>query len=284
MTATVPESARGSGPGNEDARRALAAGVAPRRFGALYIVEHRIRALRGYASSAILTSLGNPIVYLFALGVGLASLVPEGIGGVSYLEFVAPALLCAAAMTVAANETTYPIVAGFKWNPIFYGMNASPIAGAQIVQGIMIFLALRMTFAVGVYFAVILAFGAVPSVWGIVTVPIAVLTGMAIGLLISSYSSTLKDERGQLAMVMRFGFTPMFLFSGTFFPLEQLPLYLQPIGWVSPLWHGVELGRLAAYGNAIPAWLIAVHIGYLVSIVAIGLWSTSRTVTRRLAG
>jgi len=286
MTAIVPESARASGPDheNENARRALAAGVAPRKFGALYIVEHRIRALRGYASSAILTSLGNPIVYLFALGVGLASLVPEGIGGVSYLEFVAPALLCAAAMTVAANETTYPIVAGFKWNPIFFGMNASPIAGAQIVQGVMIFIALRMTFAVAVYYAVILAFGAVPSVWGIVTVPIAVLTGMAIGLLISSYSATLKDERGQLAMVMRFGFTPMFLFSGTFFPLEQLPIYLQPIGWVSPLWHGVELGRLAAYGHAIEPWLIAVHIGYLVSIVVIGLWSTSRTMTRRLAG
>ncbi|BAU33211.1 ABC transporter permease [Microcella alkaliphila] len=284
MTATVPESARASGPDNEDARRALAAGVAPRKYGALYIVEHRIRALRGYASSAILTSLGNPIVYLFALGVGLASLVPEGIGGVSYLEFVAPALLCAAAMTVAANETTYPIVAGFKWNPIFHGMNASPIQGNQIVQGIMLFIALRMTFAVAVYYAVILAFGAVPSVWGILTVPIAVLTGMAIGLLISSYSATLKDERGQLAMVMRFGFTPMFLFSGTFFPLEQLPIYLQPIGWVSPLWHGVELGRLAAYGHDIAPWLIAVHIGYLVSIVVIGLWSTSRTVTRRLAG
>lgn len=269
---------------SDDAQRALAGGALPRRNGALYVLEHRIRALRGYASSAVMTSIGNPIVYLFALGVGLASLVPEGLGGVSYLEFVAPALLCAAAMTVAANETTYPIVAGFKWNPIFFGMNASPITGRQIVHGTMLFIALRMTFAVAVYYAVILVFGAVPSVWGILSVPIAVLTGMAIGLLIASYASTLKDERGQLAMVMRFGFTPMFLFSGTFFPLDQLPLYLQPVGWISPLWHGVELGRLASYGHGIEPWLIAVHVGYLASIVVIGLWSTSRTVTRRLAG
>lgn len=267
-----------------DAQRAIAGGVAPRRFGSLYIFEHRMRALRGYVSSAFFTSLGNPIVYLFALGVGLASLVPEGIGGVSYLQFVAPALLCTAAMTVAANETTYPIVAGFKWNPIFYGMNASPITGAQIVNGTMLFIAFRMTFAVGIYYAVILAFDAVPSVWGLLSIPIAVLTGMAIGLLISSYASTLKDERGQLAMVMRFGFTPMFLFSGTFFPLEQLPIYLQPIGWISPLWHGVELGRLVSYGQTEPAWLTAVHLGYLISIIVIGLWSTQRTFARRLNG
>ena len=289
MTDSAPDVRPASGSsspesGSEDARRALAAGVAPRRFGAFYILEHRIRALRGYALSAVMTSLGNPIVYLFALGVGLASLVPGGIAGVSYLEFVAPALLCTAAMTFAANETTYPIVAGFKWNPIFHGMNASPITGRQIVHGTMMFIALRMVFDVGVYYAVILAFGAVPSPWGVLTVAIAVLTGMAIGLLISSYSATLKDERGQLAMVMRFGFTPMFLFSGTFFPLSELPPSLQPIGWISPLWHGVELGRFVSYGQPIEPWLIAVHIGYLVSIVVIGLWSTSRTVTRRLAG
>lgn len=277
-TASTPRSDKA------DAQRAIAGGVAPRRFGSLYIFEHRMRALRGYIASAFFTSLGNPIVYLFALGVGLASLVPEGINGVSYLQFVAPALLCTAAMTVAANETTYPIVAGFKWNPIFYGMNASPITGAQIVNGTMLFIAFRMMFAVGIYYAVILAFDAVPSAWGILSVPIAVLTGMAIGLLISSYAATLKDERGQLAMVMRFGFTPMFLFSGTFFPLDQLPIYLQPIGWISPLWHGVELGRLVSYGQTEPAWLTAVHLGYLVSIIVIGLWSTQRTFTRRLNG
>lgn len=92
----------------DDARRAVQGGAAPRRFGAWYVAEHRLLAMKGYAGDALFQSLGNPLIYLFALGVGLASLVPQGVGGVTYLQFVAPALMATAAMTVAANETSYP--------------------------------------------------------------------------------------------------------------------------------------------------------------------------------
>ena len=287
---TAPGSAHrfASGGPDQDARpasardRALAGGAAPRRWGSWYVAEHRLRAMRGYLQSVLFQSFGNPLVYLFALGVGLASLVPQGIGDVGYLQFVAPALMATAAMTVAANETTYPIMMGFKWNPIFFGMNASPISGAQIVNGIMIAVAARMVVTVGIYYLVILLFGAVPSMWGMLTIPIAALTGMAIGLAITAYTSRIEEDRGQMAMLMRFGITPMFLFSGTFFPLDQLPALLQPLGWLSPLWHGTELGRVAAYGAVEPVWLTVTHVGYLMSLVVIGLWSARRTFTRRL--
>ena len=211
----------------EDSRRAIAGGAAPRRWGSWYIAEHRIRAMKGYAGDAIFQSFGNPLIYLFALGVGLASLVPQGVGGVTYLQFVAPALMATAAMTVAANETSYPVLMGFKWNPIFFGMNASPITGAQIVNGMMIQIALRAFVTVAIYFGVIVLFGGVPSATGWLAIGAATLTGMAIGVAISSYTSTITEDRGQMAMLQRSGITPLFLFSGTFFPLEQLPIFLQ---------------------------------------------------------
>jgi lipooligosaccharide transport system permease protein len=105
---------------------------------------------------------------------------------------------------------------------------------------------------------------------------------MAIGLVMASYTSTITEDKGQMAMLQRFGITPLFLFSGTFFPLEQLPVYLQPIGWISPLWHGTELGRVFSYGSAEPAWLTVTHVAYLVTLIVVGLWVTRRHFTKRL--
>ena len=269
------------------AERALAAGVKPRKYGSWYVAEHRIRSMRSYFQTIIATSIGNPLVYLFALGVGLASLVDksqvgQGVAGVGYLAFVAPALLATAAVTVAGEEATYPMMMGFKWNPIFYGMNAAPISGNQIVNGMTIAILARMLPTTVLYFVVMVLFGAVPSTLGIVSVFSAVLTGLAVALVIMSYTSRIEEDKGQMAMIMRFGILPMFLFSGTFFPLTQLPVYLQWIGWISPLWHGTELGRVLSYGMAEPTWLTVVHVAYLGALCFFGWKVTQRVVTRRL--
>jgi lipooligosaccharide transport system permease protein len=267
--------------------RALAGGVKPRRWGSWYVAEHRIYAMRAYLSSIAATSVGNPVVYLFALGVGLASLVttqiPNGDGpAVSYLAFVAPALLASAAVTAAAEETTYPFMMGFKWNPIFYAMNAAPISGNQIANGMFISVLARVIPTAGIYFLVMIAFGAVPASTGFLGILTASLTGLAVGCLIGQYTARIEEDKGQMAMIMRFGIMPMFLFSGTFFPLTQLPIYLQWIGWISPLWHGTELGRVVAYNLDEPAWLTAVHVAYLVALTVVGWLITQRVVTRRL--
>ena len=254
----------------------------PRRWGSWYVAEHRIRGMRSYLRTIIATSIGNPLVYLFALGVGLASLVSTPMGGVSYLTFVAPALLATAAVTVAAEESTYPMMMGFKWNPIFFAMNAAPISGKQIVNGMIIGMLARVVPTCAIYFVVMVLFGAVPSSLGFVGVLSASFTGLAVGVVIMSYTSTIEEDKGQMAMIMRFGITPMFLFSGTFFPLTTLPLYLQWIGWISPLWHGTELGRVLAYGASEPVWLTLVHVVYLVALAVFGWKRTQVVVERRL--
>ncbi|MCU1403242.1 MAG: transporter permease [Microbacteriaceae bacterium] len=266
---------------------AMVGGVKPRRYGSWYVAEHRIRSMRSYLQTIVATSIGNPLVYLFALGVGLASLIdtnlgPTGFNGISYLAFVAPALLCTAAVTVAAEESTYPMMMGFKWNPIFYGMNAAPITGNQIVNGMVISILARIIPTCAIYFVVMLLFGAVASPWGALGILVASLTGISVGLVIMSYTSRIEEDKGQMAMIMRFGITPMFLFSGTFFSLGQMPIYLQWIGWISPLWHGTELGRVLSYGASEPTWLTVLHIAYPLALCWFGWKATQRVVTRRL--
>jgi ABC-type multidrug transport system permease subunit len=270
-----------------DLERGVALAARARRWGAWYVAEHRFRVMRSYLQTVLLTGIGNPLVYLFAMGVGLASLVdsnlgPGAIGGVSYLVFVAPALLCAAGITVATEEFTYPIMLGFKWNPVFYGMNASPLRPGQIIDGIVLSVLVRMLLTCLLYYLFMLLFGAVPDAAGWLAVPVAVLTGLAFGAVLMGYTSTLTEDTGQLAMVMRFVVLPMTLFSGTFFPLAQLPLYLQWIGWISPLWHGTELARVFSYGYAEPIWLTVLHVVYLAVLVVVGWAWARRVAVRRL--
>jgi len=225
-------------------------------------------------------------MYLFALGVGLATLVDKNsagaFSGASYLAFVAPALICSAAVTAAVEECTYPILMGFKWNAIFYGMNAAPLTGRQIVNGVFIAVIARILPTTIIFFLVMLVFGAVPSPWGWLNVPIATLTGMSFGVVIASYMATVETDAGQPAFIQRFIIAPLLLFSGTFFPLDSMPIYLQWIGWISPLWHGTQLGRDVSYGQVEPGWLIAVHIIYPVALCIFGWVRTQQVVTKRL--
>jgi lipooligosaccharide transport system permease protein len=271
-----------STPSTRSGTESIRAGAKPRRWGSFYVAEHRLRAMRTYLQTLLVTGFGNPLLYLFGLGVGLARLVNAPVGGATYLEFVAPALLASAAVTVASEEFTYPVLMGFKWNPIFFGMNAAPISGLQIVNGLIMSIFVRMLPTVGVYYVFMLLFGAVPRASGVIDIVVAVLTGMAVGIMIMAYTSTIKDDHGQMAIIQRFILMPMFLFSGTFFPLATLPVYLQWIGWISPLWHGTQLGRALTYGLHEPGWLVAVHIVYLVLLAVVGWFLAVRQFTKRL--
>lgn len=255
-----------------------------RRWGAWYVTEHKIRQMRGYVGTLLATALGTPVLYLFAFGIGLATLITDNVGptpGVSYLEFVAPALLASAAVLVAMEEYTFGILLGLKWNATYVGMNASPITGRQIVDGIMLFVLLRMIVTCGIYFLVMLAFGAVDSPGSVLTVVAGLLAGFAFSP-IAAYSATIQEDRGQFAILQRTIILPLTLFSGTVFPLTQLPLFLQWIGWLSPLWHASELGRQFVYGPTEAIWLTVIHVGYLLLLGLIGWQWCVRNVTRRL--
>ena len=262
-------------------------GRKPRRFGSWYVTEHMVRAMRAYGWTIIVGALGQPIIYLLGLVVGLAALIdaPIDIGGtqVSYLVFVAPALLMSATIAVATEELTYPVMAGFKWRRYFYGFSASPLAPGQIASGVVFGATARMVVAGIGYLAFLLLFGAIPSgVIGWLAVLVSVLAGLAFGVPLLAYAASIQDDKGQFALVQRFLFMPMFLFSGTFYPLATLPIWLQWIGWISPLWHAAELGRALTFGQVIEPWLLAIHVSYLVALTVVGFLIARRLFARRL--
>ncbi|MCU1426686.1 MAG: type transporter, partial [Actinomycetia bacterium] len=129
--------------------------------------------------------------------------------------------------------------------------------------------------------AIAALFGAVPSAWGVLAIPAAALCGCAFAAPLSAFSATQETDLG-FPIIMRLGIIPLFLFSGTFFPVKQLPGWVQPLTALSPLWHGVELCRAATTGRA-HLWPVLGHIAVLVAFVAIGSWFGRRTFTRRLA-
>ena len=262
---------------------ALAAAVRPRRFGAWYVAEHRLRSMRAYGGTIVAGGIGQPLLYLLGIGLGLAAFLDQPIasgahGPVSYLWFVAPALMASATIGVALDEFTYSVLEGFKWRRLFWAMNASPVSPEQIATGLVIAVVGRMAFVAVAYGVLVVLFGATGSVLGALLTPlVAILGGLAFGLPLLAYSASIREETGQFAVVQRFVFTPLFLFSGTFYPLATLPIWLQPIGWVSPVWHAAEVGRALSYGSPPGAWPVWAHLLVLV-VLAAGGWFVGRRV------
>jgi lipooligosaccharide transport system permease protein len=124
------------------------------------------------------------------------------------------------------------------------------------------------------------AFGALVLPVGVLALPAAVLTGLAFAAPVAAFAAWVQNDAG-FAALMRFGIVPMFLFSGTFFPVDQLPAVLQPVAYATPLWHGVSLSRGLSIGDLDPL-LAMVNVGYLTALVVIGVWLARRQFAKRL--
>lgn len=247
---------------------------------AYWMAQYR-RTWRGSAFSTVLEPLG----FLAALGLGLGVLVDRGtgsatLGGVGYLEFIAPGLLAATAMQAASFESTYPVMGAIKWNKQYHGMLATPLRVGDVLAGHLLFVVFRVTVTATAFLVVMTLFGVIGSAWGVLMLPVAVLVGLAFSPAIFAFSAT-RYTHAAFAMLFRFGIMPMFLFSGTFFPVEQLPDAIEPVAWLVPLWHGVDLCRDLALGT--PSVGVAlVHVGYLTVWAAVGTVVALRTFRRRL--
>jgi lipooligosaccharide transport system permease protein len=249
----------------------------------LRVYEYWLMQYRRVWRGTVITSIINPVFYLGALGVGLGSIVNKSGGaplGVPYLDFVAPGMLASAAMQLGSNEASWPVMGSFRWTRQYFAMIATPIGVRDVVLGHQLWMLVRLAGTSVVYLAVIAAFGGVNSFWGILALPAAVLVGAAFTAPLAAYAATL-DNDAALVPINRFVILPMFLFSGTFFPVSRLPLPLEWLAYVTPLWHGVDLCRDLTLGN-VHLWRTLGHIAYLLVLVVGGLVWAQRTYAKRL--
>ena len=225
----------------------------------------------------------QPALYLAAMGLGLGQLVDAHSGtvaGLPYLDFVAPGLLVASSMQLAAGEGMWPVLAGVKWIRFFHGVVATPIRPGEVYIGHIVWVSIRTMLSASAFLIVAAVLGAIESPWGVLAIPAAALTGAAFMAPISAFSVT-QDSDVSFPMMMRLGVLPLFLFSGTFFPISQLPRGLEVLAVFSPLWHGVELARAATTGT-FDGPAILFHIAFLSACVAIGAYYGTRNFARRL--
>lgn len=252
--------------------------------GSLLVIERNARVYRRTWRGSVISTFMNPILYLLAMGLGVGSLVDAG-GGTfqldfGYLEFIAPGLLAAATMTTAAGESLFPVMAGMKWTKHYNSALSTPVSSRDLVVGHFGWVTFRILFTAVVFTGVMVAFGTISISRALLVVPPSVIVGLAFAGPITAYGAQLENETG-LTTIFRFVITPLFLFSGTFFPIDLLPSWMQPVAYVTPLWHGVEVTRAAALGID-TAWHPALHLAVMLAFLAVGAVIADRFYRRRL--
>lgn len=236
------------------------------------------RTWRGSAFTAFV----QPLLFLGAMGLGLGGLVDDAGGdtaGVDYLVFVAPGLLAASALLSAAGESLWGVMGGVKWMGQFNSMVTTAMTPGDVYGGLVLSTGVRSLIAAVPFLAIAAALGGVTSWWAPLALVPTVFTAMVASAVLSAYSVS-RESDSSFPVIMRLGIIPLFLFSGTFFPVDQLPDAVQPVAWVSPLWHAVEAARDATTGT-IDA-VTALHLAVLVALLAAALPFGIRNFTRRL--
>ena len=250
----------------------------------LRVFESEARVYRRVWRGSVVSSFLNPVLYLLAMGVGLGTLVdanlPAGLEGVSYLTYLAPGLLAATAMQTGAGEGAGKVMAGLKWTKTYHATLATPIGVGSLVIGHVLWSAARVAMVSVVFAAVMAAFRVAPVWESLLCAGPAILVGTAMAAGTTAFTARLKRENG-LPMLFRFVVIPMFLFSGAFFPISQLPGWLQSIAYVTPLYHGVELCRAIVVGTApgVDPWL---SVAYLAAWIVVGTALVVRPFAKRL--
>jgi len=263
----------------------LIARVAPRflvggRRAGLLIERNLLVYRRGWLM--IVSGFFEPLFYLLSIGLGIGALVgaiPLGDGRtVPYTAFVAPALLATSAMNGAIYDSTFNVYFKLKYAKTYDAILATPVGVGDVAVGEIGWALIRGALYAGTFLLVMLAMGLVSSPWAILAFPASLLIGFAFGaagMAATSFMRTWQDfDLVQLVIL------PLFLFSGTFYPLTTYPEPVRLLVELTPLYHGVDLVRGLTTGALGPGMLV--HVAYLMVMGLVGLAITSRRLERLL--
>lgn len=254
--------------------------------GAARLVDYWAIIYRRTWKGSAVSSFVTPLFYVLAMGVLLGDYVqgdPAQLEGASsYLVFIAPGLLAAQAMQTVFGEVTYPVMGMVKWHKTYFGMTATPLGVPEVILGHLGFVLFRVALTCGVFTLVLAPFGVFATVTGaVLAFLVQLLVGLAFATPIYALSAGLKDESA-FALVFRLGMIPLFLFSGAFFPVDNLDPWMAALAKATPLWHGVDLTRMLTL-DTVDATAALGHVAYLVVLAALGwLWAVRR-LSRRMS-
>ena len=258
-------------------------GVTGAIAGAARVLQRNLLVYRRTWRGSIFGSFLTPLLYLTAMGVGLGQLVGKGgaslPGGVDYLHFLGPGILASTCMQTASFESTYPIMGKISWRKNYEAILATPMEVHHLLIGELAWIGFRLMTMSTVFLVVLTLFGIPRSPLAVLAIPAAMLTGLAFAAPIIGFSATRHNDSG-FAALFRFVINPLFLFSGTFFPVSSLPGAVQWVAAATPLYHGVALVRGAVLDQMPSSWPL--HLGYLLVWLAVTGYIAYRLLRRRL--
>jgi lipooligosaccharide transport system permease protein len=230
------------------------------------LIERNVLVYR-HAWMTIFSGFFEPLFYLFSIGIGLGHFVGK-IHGVSYASYVAPALLASSAMNGALNDALTNVFWKLRYMKVYDSVLATPLGPGDVALGETIWAQMRgILYSIG-FLVTVAAFGLIHSWWGLLALPAAMVIGFSfagVGIGASTFVRTWQDL--ELVQIVQL---PMFLFSGTFYPLSVYPVVLQWFVRVSPLYHAIGLIRAFTLGHVGPVNLL--NAGYLLALGLAGLW------------
>lgn len=259
-------------------RRAARVGAGVYSGRARSVVARAFTALKTTNALVFFSGFVEPVFYLLAFGFGVGALVGGSTLGEDargYAAFLAPALLATSAMNGAIADSTWNVFFKMHFDRLYTGMLATSLGPLDVALGEIAWSLLRGgAYALG-FLAVSAGFGLLTSWWALCAVPAALIVGF--GFAAAGMAATSYMKHMQQVQWLNFWLLPMFLFSGTFYPLSVYPQWLQSAMQALPLWHAIELVRGAMQGQF--GWAIVGHIGYFAVFIAVGMWVTTRRLT-----
>lgn len=237
---------------------------------------------RAWRSSMFLSVLG-PVLFLTAMGLGLGSLVDpdvEAFGGAGYLAFFATGMLAANCMQSATFSASYPMMSKITWQKNYEAMLAAPLEVRDIYFGELAWIGATLAQQTIPFFVVMVFFGIFDSPRAVLAIPAAILVGLGFAAAVMAFTATLKTDEAY-TWLFRFVVTPLFLLSGTFFPIDDLPAWAVMAAQLTPLYHGIELVRGVTISE-LTLFSGLWHLGYLLVFLAIGVTLGVRNLTQRL--
>lgn len=235
---------------------------------ALQILKRHLIVFRRTLWSNMVFNAIEPFLYLSAMGFGLGALVQD-IGGMSYIQFIAPGMVASASMWAATFECTYASFVRLHYNKNFHAMLAAPGTVRDLVIGeVLIAVIKNIVFGV-VILLVIGMMGQVQSAWSLLIPVFLILPGTVFALMALSYTGIITHI-DYLNYYITLITTPMYLFAGVFFPISSMPEWLQIVSWINPLYHSVEVCRALVVGQLSGAlWQHALSLILLSVLLAV---------------
>ena len=239
------------------------------------IMERAYIAFKSSTWMIVISGFVEPVLFLLSFGYGLKDLVGDiTVAGqpIGYVAFIAPALLATSAMNGAIYDSTMNVYFKLKHDRIYHGMLATSLGPMDVALGEIGWALLRgLSYAIG-FMAIVAPLGLIPSVWGILAIPAAVLIAFgfaSFGMAVTSYMKSWQQLE-----IINIVLLPMFLFSGSFYPLSVFPEWLQTIIRLFPLAHAIDLVRGLTLGNI--SWALVGHAMYFVVMIVVGLFFTTK--------